>query len=129
MVTREKHTTSDYGSKKDIVVKQEYPSEDAWFTVTVRERESGKIVAEDGFGKGFGTATDKRIYLGKYGGDYLIELSGNEVKVHVEMRAGGACSLGGGRSLNGFFPSNSGICSHCHAFSSPGEQSFLTWRT
>ena len=88
MVTREKHTTSDYGSKKDVVVKQTYPSEDAWFTVTVRERESGKIVAEDGFGKGFGTATDKRIYLGKYG-DYLIELSGNEVKVHVEMRAGG----------------------------------------
>lgn len=88
MVTRKKHTTSDYGSKKDIVVTQEYPSEDSWFTVTVRERESGKIVAEDGFGKGFGTATDKRIYLGKFG-DYLIELAGNEAKVHVTMRAGG----------------------------------------
>ncbi|KAF5084968.1 hypothetical protein [Methanoculleus horonobensis] len=88
MITREKRTTSDYGSKKDIVVKQEYPSEDSWFLVTVRERESGKIVAEDGFGKGFGTATDKRMYLGKYG-DYLIELSGNEAKVHVTMRAGG----------------------------------------
>lgn len=88
MVTREKHTTSDYGNKKDIVVKQEYPSEDSWFTVTVRDRESGKIVAEDGFGKGFGTATDKRMYIGKYG-DYLIELAGNEAKVHITMRAGG----------------------------------------
>ena len=88
MITREKHTTSDYGKKKDIVVKQEYPSEDSWFLVTIRERESGKIVAEDGFGKGFGTATDKRIYRGERG-DYLIELSGNEAKVHVTMRAGG----------------------------------------
>jgi len=88
MITREKRTTSGSDSKKDIVVKQEYPSEDSWFLVTVRERESGKIVAEDGFGKGFGTATDKRMYLGKYG-DYLIELSGNEAKVHVTMRAGG----------------------------------------
>ncbi|ABN57399.1 MULTISPECIES: hypothetical protein [Methanoculleus] len=88
MVTREKYTTSDYGKKKDIVVKQEYPSEDSWFTVTVRERESGEIVAEDGFGKGFGTATDKRIFVGKFG-DYLIELSGNEAKVHIKMRAGG----------------------------------------
>ncbi|KDE55298.1 hypothetical protein [Methanoculleus sp. MH98A] len=88
MVTREKHTTSDYGKKKDIVVKQTYPSEDSWFTVIVRERESGEIVAEDGFGKGFGTATDKRIFVGKFG-DYLIELSGNEAKVDIKMRAGG----------------------------------------
>lgn len=88
MVTRKKYTTSDYGTKKDIVVTQEYPSEDSWFAVTVREQESGKIVAEDGFGKGFGTTTNKRIYLG-ISGNYLIELAGNEAKVHVTMRAGG----------------------------------------
>lgn len=88
MVTRKKYTTSDYGTKKDIVVTQEYPSEDSWIIVTVREQESGKIVAEDGFGKGFGTTTNKRIYLGKFG-NYLIELAGNEAKVHVTMRAGG----------------------------------------
>ena len=88
MITREKHTTSDYGSKKDIVVKQEYPSEDSWFLVTVRERESGKIVVEDGFGKSFGAEEHKQVYVRKFG-DYLIEFSGNEAKVHIEMRAGG----------------------------------------
>lgn len=88
MITREKRTTSDYGSKKEIVVTQTYPSEDSWFTVTVRDRESGEIVAEDGFGKLLGTDTHKRVFVGQMG-DFLIELSGNEVTVHVLMRAGG----------------------------------------
>jgi len=88
MITREKHTTSDYGKKKDIVVKQTYPSEDSWFTATVRDRETGKIVAEDGFGKTFGTDTHRRIYVGQRG-DMLIQFSGNEVTVHVLMRVGG----------------------------------------
>lgn len=88
MVTREKHTTSEYGSKKDEVVKQTYPSEDSWFTVTVRDRESGDIIAEDGFGKRFGTEKHNRVFMGRFG-DYLIQLSGNDVKVHVLMRAGG----------------------------------------
>ncbi|MDK2988741.1 MAG: hypothetical protein PWR16_270 [Methanoculleus sp.] len=88
MITREKRTTSDYGSKKEIVVTQTYPSEDSWFTVTVRDRESGEIVAEDGFGKLLGTDTHKRVFVGRMG-DFLIELSGNEVTVHVLMRAGG----------------------------------------
>lgn len=88
MITREKHTTSDYGSKKDIVVKQIYPSEDSWFTVTIRELESGKIVVEDGFGKRFDTGTHKRVPLYSPG-NYLIEFAGNEAKVHIKMRAGG----------------------------------------
>ncbi|WP_214041149.1 hypothetical protein [Methanoculleus sp.] len=88
MITREKYTTSDYGKKEDVVVKQTYPSEDSWFTVTVRDRESGEIVAEDGFGKLLGTDTHKRVFVGRMG-DFLIELSGNEVTVHVLMRAGG----------------------------------------
>jgi len=88
MVTREIRTTSDYGSKKDITVKQTYPSEDSWFTVTVRDRESGRVVAENGFGKRFSTDTHKRIYVGQMG-DFLIQLSGNEVNVQVLMRAGG----------------------------------------
>jgi len=88
MVTRVKHAKSDYLDREYKDFTQTYPSEDSWFTVTVRDREAGEIVAEDGFGKLFGTDTHKRVFVGTLG-DYLIELSGNEVEVHVLMRAGG----------------------------------------
>ena len=88
MITREKHTTSSYGDKDEIVVTQRYPSEDAWFRVIVRDSATGKILAEDGFGKGFSADTHKRIFIGKYG-DYLLEFSGNEVTVDILVRVGG----------------------------------------
>ncbi|MGB4196349.1 MAG: hypothetical protein WBJ51_03505 [Methanoculleus sp.] len=88
MITREKHTTSSYGDKDEIVVTQRYPSEDAWFRVIVRDSATGKILAEDGFGKGFSADTHKMIFIGKYG-DYLLEFSGNEVTVDIQVRVGG----------------------------------------
>jgi hypothetical protein len=88
MVTREKYATSKYKNIKSGMVKQTYPSENSWFTATVRDRESGRIVAEDGFGKRFSADVHKRIFVGQMG-DFLIQFSGNEVKVHVLMRAGG----------------------------------------
>ena len=88
MITREKHTTSSYGDKDEIVVTQRYPSEDAWFRVIVRDSATGKILAEDGFVKGFSADTHKRIFIGKYG-DYLLEFSGNEVTVDIQVRVGG----------------------------------------
>lgn len=88
MITREKLGTSDYGKKADGVFKQTYPSEDSWFEVTVRDRESGEIAAQDGFGKRYSADTHKQVSVRRLG-DYLIQLSGNDVKVHVVMRAGG----------------------------------------
>lgn len=88
MITREKHGTSDYGKKSEGVFKQTYPSEDSWFEVTVRDRESGKIVAQDGFGNRYSADIRKRIFVGQFG-NYLIQFSGNDVKVHTVMRAGG----------------------------------------
>ncbi|MCK8519509.1 hypothetical protein [Methanoculleus sp. 7T] len=88
MITRDKYAKSDYGSKADGVFRQTYPSEDAWFKVTVRDRESGKIVAEEGFGKLYSADTHKEVFVGR-AGDYLIELAGNDVKVQILMRAGG----------------------------------------
>jgi len=88
MITRSKYDTSDYGTKKDAVYKQTYPSEDSWFKVTVRDRESGTIVAEDGFGNLYSVDTNKQVFIGR-SGDYLIELTGNKVMVHITMRAGG----------------------------------------
>ncbi|NLB01176.1 MAG: hypothetical protein GX837_09525 [Methanomicrobiales archaeon] len=88
MITREKHTSSGYGSKKEVVVKQVYPSENSWFTVTVRDRESGKIIEKNGFGRGFDADTRKQIRL-YVPGNYLIELVGSDAEVRIQVCAGG----------------------------------------
>ncbi len=88
MITREKYATSDYDNIKSGMVKQTYPSETSWFKVTVRDRQSGRIVSENGFGKLYSADAHKQIFVGSPG-DYLIELVGDDVKVHVLMRAGG----------------------------------------
>jgi len=88
MITRVMHAKSDYKDRKYQDFTQTYPSEDSWFTVTVRNRESGDIVAEDGFGKLFSANTHKRVFVGR-SGEYLIQFDGNDVKVHILVRAGG----------------------------------------
>jgi hypothetical protein len=88
MVTREKYATDQYGDRDWSKFEQTYPSPQAWFEVRVRERTTGEIVAQDGFGKLYSTDTHKQVVVRRIG-DYLIELTGNEVKVEVLMRAGG----------------------------------------
>jgi hypothetical protein len=88
MITRIKHAKSDYGNREYKDYKQTYPSESAWFAVTIRDQESGTIVAEEGFGKLYSTDTRKKVFVGR-SGNYLIQLAGNDAKVHVLMRAGG----------------------------------------
>lgn len=88
MVTRTVHAKDDYKNRAYKDYKQTYPSPDAWFKVTVRDRTSGTIIAEDGFGKLYSVDAHKQIFVGRLG-DYLIELTGNQVKTHVLMRAGG----------------------------------------
>lgn len=88
MITRVKHAKSDYTDRKYQDFTQTYPSEESWFTVTVRDPKSGKIVAQDGFGKLFSADTHKRVFVGR-SGEYLIQFDGNDVKVHTLVRAGG----------------------------------------
>jgi len=88
MITREVHAKSDYKDRKDETYRQTFPSEDSWFKVTVRDRNSGAIVAENGFGKLYSADARKQIYVGQ-SGNYQIDLTGNDVKVYVLMRAGG----------------------------------------
>jgi hypothetical protein len=88
MITRTKHAKSDYGKREYKDYKQTFPSENAWFVVTVRDRESGMIVAEEGFGKLYSTDTQKKVFVGR-SGNYQIQLAGNDARVHVLMRAGG----------------------------------------
>ena len=88
MITRVMHAKSDYKDRKYQDYTQTYPSEDSWFTVTVRDPKSGKIVAQDGFGKLFSADTHKRVFVGR-SGEYLIQFDGNDVKAHILVRAGG----------------------------------------
>ncbi|NLA32040.1 MAG: hypothetical protein GX880_09540 [Methanomicrobiales archaeon] len=88
MITRIKHAKSDYKDRKYKDFIQVFPSENAWFLVTVRDRGSGAIVAEEGFGKLYSANTKKRLFIGRTG-NYQIDLAGSEAKVHILMRAGG----------------------------------------
>ena len=87
MITREVRAKSDYKDRKDETYRQTFPSEDSWFKVTVRDRNSGAIVAENGFGKLYSADARKQIYVGQ-SGNYQIDLTGNDVKVYVLIRAG-----------------------------------------
>jgi hypothetical protein len=88
MLTRNKHAKDDYKNREYKDYKQTYPDPDAWFKVTVRDRQSGTIITENGFGKLYSVDAHKQVFVGSPG-DYLIELTGNKVKTHVMMRAGG----------------------------------------
>jgi hypothetical protein len=92
MIKRDKYATSTYGDKDWTKYQQEYPSPNAWFTVTVRDRDTGKILAQDGFGKLYSADTHKQVVVRSVR-ECLIELSGNEVEVRVLMRAGGLSNV------------------------------------
>lgn len=51
------------------------PYENAYFTVTVRDRGTGEVITEDGVGKLYGLQNPKRIVIHK-AGDYLFEFQG-----------------------------------------------------
>ena len=88
MITRTKRAKSDYGKREYKDYKQTFPSESAWFLVTIRDRGTGSIVAQNGFGKLYSADAKKKVFIGR-SGDYQIELAGGDAKVHVLMRAGG----------------------------------------
>lgn len=88
MITRDVYAKSDYKDRKYQTYKQTFPSESAWFKVTVWDRDANTVVAENGFGKLYSVDAHKQIYVGRPG-NYQIELSGNDVTAHVLMHAGG----------------------------------------
>jgi hypothetical protein len=51
------------------------PYEDTWFNVVVRNKDTGEIVAEEGFGKLYSTEKQKRLIIHK-GGNYQFEFDG-----------------------------------------------------
>jgi hypothetical protein len=57
----------------------------AWFEVTVRDQATGTIVAQEGFARGYGVETAKKMTL-RSAGTYLIEFGGNDLSAEVQIR-------------------------------------------
>jgi len=69
--------------KQNITVTRPY--EDTWFTVIVRNKDTGKIVAEDGFGKTLSTEQSKRLAIQK-SGNFQFEFAGQFGNITLTMK-------------------------------------------
>jgi len=72
------------GNRADVFVTLPQISPDAWFEVKVRDKATGNIVLDDGFGKTFGGGTQRTVSVRSYG-NYQIDMSGDQVNVTVRM--------------------------------------------
>lgn len=80
------------GTRQDIEVKYDYFSPNSWFEITVREKNSGKILNKDGFGsyKQYSDNTGQdvpRTLKIMQPGNLLIEMSGNQITATVNVSA------------------------------------------
>jgi hypothetical protein len=61
------------------------PYENAWFSITVRDKDSGEIIAEDGIGKNYGFQSPKTLVI-QHGGLIGIECAGKFGNVTLEVK-------------------------------------------
>jgi len=87
-VSREIAYTSQYGSKDDKTAIVTTTSEFSWLEITVRNKENGEIIIQDGFGKMYDWVPNKQLTI-RYPGTYQIDLRGGKnVQVDLVMRVG-----------------------------------------
>jgi hypothetical protein len=77
-------TYDSNGNRPDVFVTTPQLSPNAWFEVIVRDKSTGNIVLDDGFGRNFAADTTRTVSVRSYG-NYQIDMSGNEVEVTVKM--------------------------------------------
>ena len=68
---------------ENLVVSRAY--EQAWFLITVRDKDTRTIVLESGYGKTFGLETPKQLAMLK-SGTYEFEFEGDFVNVNLTMK-------------------------------------------
>ena len=78
------NSLDDKGKRPDVFVTTPQLSPNAWFKIIVRDKTTGNIVLDDGFGRTFGGETNRTVSVRSYG-NYQIDMSGNEVNVTVRM--------------------------------------------
>lgn len=73
-VTGTRISTSKTGTKIEVTTTYTYFNPLAYLDITVRDPTTGEIFQQDGFGKGYGSMTNKTIQI-KKSGNLLIEIS------------------------------------------------------
>lgn len=77
-ITVNKAATSQYGSKQDVTYQFSTYDPQSYFVITVRNKTSGKIYLQDGFGSDYTTYLSQTLKV-LNSDDMLIELKGNKI--------------------------------------------------
>jgi hypothetical protein len=85
-----KEVASRFESKGDITVTFDYYSPTSWFEITVRDKNTGKILNKDGFGtyKQYSDDTGRDVPRKLriiQPGNLLIEMTGNQITATVNV--------------------------------------------
>ena len=83
-ITGKKSVTSQYLSKADEVISYDTYDPQSYFVITVRNKTSGKIYLEDGFGTDYTTYLDRNLKVLNTD-DMLIEMKGNKITATVNF--------------------------------------------
>ena len=77
-ITEEKVVTSKTGTKQEITFTRSVYSPYAYLQIVARDKNTGEIFTQDGFGKDYGYTLNRTVQVTK-AADLLIEFSGNNV--------------------------------------------------
>jgi hypothetical protein len=69
--------------KENVVINRPY--EDTWFMVIVRNKDTGQIVTEDGFGRTYSFQSPRQLVL-RENGNYSFEFTGDYAKLDLTMK-------------------------------------------
>jgi hypothetical protein len=77
-ITVNKAATSEYLTKQDVVYQYSTYDPQSYFVITIRNKTSGKVYLEDGFGTGYTTYLTRTLKVLNTD-DMLIEMKGNKI--------------------------------------------------
>jgi hypothetical protein len=76
--------TSRFGNKQDMTVKYDRYDPRAYLEITVRDKNTGEIYLQDGFGKDYSTYLTRTLKVLNQG-DLLVEISGNKMTATINF--------------------------------------------
>ncbi len=83
--TRTTFVTSEYGSKEEKTITVTHLSETSWCKITVRDSNTGEILAQDGFGRLYSSDTKRQLTV-RNARLCHVEITGNDVTLDVEIK-------------------------------------------